>query len=155
MNQVIISQEADKVAALAQRAIDAVINGDVDPIKTYIAIRRMEKAIALFKDNDQVNAIVRDELGKYGKDGAALGDCTVRAKEAGIKYDFSMCNDRQYSALLATEKAISADRKEREDFLKKLPASGFTVADEDTGEVHTIFPPVKSSKTTIEATFKK
>lgn len=153
--QAVIIQEAGKVSVLAQQAIDAVVNGDVDPVQTYIAIRRMEKAIELFKENPEVNAIVQAEIEKYGKDGAAVGDCTLKIKEAGVRYDFKACNDRRYEDLLSTEKAASADRKDREKFLKGVPAAGQTVVNEDTGEVFTIYPPAKSSKTTIETTFKK
>ena len=50
-----------------------------------------------------------------------------------------------------TLEALKADIKEREEMLKKLPSTG--MADPDTGEV--LFPPARSSKTTIKTTFKK
>lgn len=62
-----------------------------------------------------------------------------------------MCGDGELAEMYATLKALKVDIKEREEMLKKLPRTG--MADPETGEV--IFPPARSSKTTIKTTFKK
>ena len=91
-----------------------------------------------------------EELAKYGKS-HQFGDCRLEEAESGVKYDYSMCGDSRLNDMYKTLEALKADIKEREEMLKKLPSTG--MADPDTGEV--LFPPARSSKTTIKTTFKK
>lgn len=135
---------------MVEKAIQAVVDGEIDPITAHINVSRMEAAIKAYKDNAQVRAITLNELGKYGKR-QAFGDCTLEMKEGGVKYDFSQCGDSQLMEMYATRDALLADIKDREAMLKALPLSG--VALPDTGEV--VYPPAKSSKTIITTTFKK
>lgn len=129
--QVMLLRESTPAAELAARAVSSVMEGEVDPITAHINISRMEAAIKLFKENTDVRDITLRELAKYGKS-HQFGDCRL--------------ND-----MYKTLEALKADIKEREEMLKKLPSTG--MADPDTGEV--LFPPARSSKTTIKTTFKK
>jgi hypothetical protein len=147
---VTLIRETASVSELAARAISSVVNGEVDPITAYINISRMEKAIALYKDNVDVRDITLRELSKYGKK-QTFGDCVLEECESGVKYDYSMCGDSKLADMYATLEALKADIKERETMLKHIPSSG--VADPDTGVV--MFPPARSSKTVIKTTFKK
>ena len=91
-----------------------------------------------------------EELAKYGKS-HQFGDCRLEEAESGVKYDYSMCGDSRLNDMYKTLEALKVDIKEREEMLKKLPRTG--MADPDTGEV--LFPPARSSKTTVKTTFKK
>lgn len=137
-------------AEMAEMAVSAVVNGDIDPIKAHISVSRMEAAIKLYKDNEDVRRITLDELDKYGKT-ATFGDCKLEQAETGVRYDFSGCNDSKLSAMYETLEALKADIKAREDMLKHLQPQG--AADPETGEI--MYPPVKSSRTSIKTTFKK
>lgn len=135
---------------MAEMAISAVVNGDIDPIKAHISVSRMEAAIKLYKDNEDVRRITLDELAKYGKT-ATFGDCKLEEAETGVRYDFSGCNDSKLSAMYETLEALKADIKAREDMLKSLQPG--EAVDPNTGEF--MYPPARSSKTTIRTTFKK
>lgn len=148
--QGILLQKTTSVRDMADCAISAVVNGEVDPITIYINISRMENAIKAFKENDQVRDITLRELSKYGKS-HPFGDCRLEEAESGVKYDYSMCGDSKLQNMYAMMEALKADIKERESTLKALPVSG--MADPDTGEV--LFPPARSSKTILKVTFKK
>lgn len=148
--QVILLRESTPAAELADNAISSVVNGDIDPITAHINISRMEAAIKLYKDDTQVRDITLRELSKYGKK-HSFGDCTLEESEAGVKYDYSLCGDSKLTDMYATMDALKADIKERETMLRNLPMSG--MADPDSGEV--IYPPARSSKTTIKTTFKR
>lgn len=130
-------------------AVSAVVNGDIDPIKAHINVSRMEAAIKLYKDNEDVRRITIDELAKYGKT-ATFGDCKLEEAETGIRYDFTACGDSKLAELYDRMNQLKAEIKGREDMLKHLQPQG--AADPDTGEI--MYPPVKSSKTTIKTTFK-
>lgn len=143
-------RETAPVGQLADRAIAAVVDGDVDPLTAWINVRRMKAAIELFEKDARVLDITSRELSKYGAR-QQFGDCTLEEVESGIRYDFTQCGDSKLADLYALRDANAADIKAREAMLRKLPASG--MADPDTGEL--IYPPARSSKTTIKTTFKK
>jgi len=146
----ILIRSTTPIAELAQNAINAVINGEVDPITAHINVCRMEAAIKAFRENPHVRAVTLNELEKYGKK-HSFGDCTLEMREGGVKYDFTGCRDSKLLEMYNTRDALLADIKERENTLKNLPLSG--MADPNTGEL--IYPPAKSSKTIITTTFKK
>lgn len=150
MSDIQLLRETAGVAVLAQSAINAVVEGEIDPIVAHINISKMEAAIKIYKDNAKVRDITLRELAKYGKK-QSFGDCTLEEVEAGVKYDYSGCNDSVMEELMRMRQAIDADIKEREAFLKAIPQSG--IVNPDTGEL--LKRPSKSSKTTIKTTFKK
>lgn len=149
-NSVQLLRETDPVGQLADQAIRAVVDGHVDPVTAWVNIRRMKAAIEVFEKDTRVMDITLRELSKYGKS-HRFGDCVLEEVEAGVRYDFTDCKDSQLSDLYAIRDANAADIKAREAMLKALPASG--MADPETGEL--IYPPARSSKTTIKTTFKK
>lgn len=150
MTDIQLLRETATPAVLAQSAINAVVEGEIDPIVAHINISKMEAAIKTFKADDRVRDITLRELSKYGKK-QSFGDCTLEEVEAGVKYDYSTCNDSVMDELMRMRQAIDADIKEREAFLKAIPQSG--MVNPDTGEV--LYRPTKSSKTIIKTTFKK
>lgn len=137
-------------AEMAEMAVSAVVNGDIDPIEAHISVSRMEAAIKLYKDNEDVRRITLDELSKYGKT-ATFGDCKLEEAETGVRYDYSGCGDSKLTELYGRMEGLKAEIKAREDMLKHLQPQG--AADPETGEI--MYPPVKSSKTSIKTTFKK
>lgn len=150
MAEIQLLRETATPAVLAQNAIQAVLDGEVDPITAHINVSKMELAIKQFKNDERVRDLTIRELWKYGKKGV-FGDCTMEEAEAGVKYDYSECGDSRLEELYRMRQALDQDIKEREAFLKSIPLSG--VALPDTGEV--VYPPAKTSKTIIRTTFKK
>lgn len=150
MDNVVLLRETQTIAQLSQQAINAITEGVIDPITAHINLSRMEAAIKQVKDNGQVKEITLRELAKYGKK-QSFGDCTLEEIEAGVKYDYSGCNDSTLAELEDMKAKIDAQIKERQQMLKCIPVSG--MVSPDTGEV--VYPPAKSSKTTIKTTFKK
>ena len=145
-----ILRESTTPSVLAQNAIQAVVDGEIDPIVAHINVSKMEQAIKTFKSDERVRGITLRELWKYGKK-QSFGDCTLEEAEAGTRYDYSICGDSRLEELYRMRQAIDADIKEREAFLRSVPLSG--VALPDTGEV--VYPPAKTSKTIVKTTFKK
>lgn len=150
MEQGVLLLETKPAAVMAEMAIAAVVNGDIDPIKAHINVSRMEAAIKIYKDNEDVRRITLDELAKYGKT-ATFGDCKLEEAETAVKYDFTVCGDSKLADMYQQMDALKADIKAREQMLKTIPAGG--MADPDTAEI--VYPPVKTSKTAIKTTFKK
>lgn len=150
MTEVTLLRETQSVAEVAKRAISAITDGEIDPITAHINLSRMEAAIQQVKADERVKDITLRELAKYGKK-QSFGDCTLEECEAGVRYDYSMCNDDELAELEAMKREIEQHIKKRQATLKALPISG--LADPNTGAM--IYPPAKSSKTTIKTTFNK
>ena len=150
MSNIQLLRETAAPAVLAQSAIQAVIEGEIDPIVAHINISKMESAIKQFKADDRVRDITLRELAKYGKK-QTFGDCTLEEVEAGVKYDYAKCGDSELEELYKMRQTLDESIKQRESFLKNIPIKGIVLP--ETGEF--VYPPAKSSKTTIKTTFKK
>jgi hypothetical protein len=135
---------------LATTAINAVVEGEIDPVEAFIEVSKMEAAIELFKKNTRVRDMVIADLERNGGK-HDFGAGKMEVCETGVKYDFSESNDSKLLEMYATMEAIKADIKERESFLKAIPVGG--MVDPDTGEV--LHKPSKTSKTSVKITFKK
>lgn len=95
------------------------------------------------------------EVQSYNKfQKAIINGAKVEAAETGVKYDYESCNDPEWTMANANEQAMAIARKEREKFLKALPAPT-TIVIETTGEVVTINPPEKSGNKSIKITFEQ
>lgn len=80
----------------------------------------------------------------YGKDYERFG-VKVTESMQGVKYDFTHCMDNQWLELYTQVKLLTEKLKERETFLKTI-SKEITIVDPDSGEVITLYPPVKSGK---------
>lgn len=150
MENAILLRETRSVAELSQGAINAIVEGYIDPITAHINLSRLETAIKQIKDNGEVRDITLRELSKYGKR-QSFGDCTLEEAESGVRYDYSECGDSILNELEAQKAAIEIEIKARQAMLKHIPISG--MASPETGEM--VYPPARSSKTVIKTTFKK
>lgn len=93
-----------------------------------------------------------DEIEKHnGK--TTVNGAEVIKKETGAKYDYSVCADSEWERCSVEEKSAAEKRKEREKFLKTL-TKPLTIANEETGEMETLNPPIKSSQTNIQISFQ-
>jgi hypothetical protein len=98
---------------------------------------------------------VRSEVELYGKMLITNNSSKVELAETGTKYDYSNCNDAEYFSLLADLEKAKEMVKVRESFLKGVPSKGFEVTDTTTGEIVTIYPPVKTSTSSFKVTLNK
>jgi hypothetical protein len=74
--------------------------------------------------------------------------------ETGTTYDYSQCNDDILFNLERQLDALKVEVAERQKFLKAIPAKGLEVMQEG-GEVITLYPPSKSSKSSFKVTLPK
>ena len=75
-------------------------------------------------------------------------------REVGVKYDFSKCESPAYEEIMADYNDASKRKKDMEDFLKKVPHSGLDIINGVTGEVTRVYPPAKSSTTSVAVSLK-
>jgi hypothetical protein len=127
-------------------------NGYITPLQLAAQLKYFEDVIANVKE--EVRQRVVAEQSKYGKERMTFKGATFDIKEAGIKYDYSNCDDTIWNDLKQQLNDLNEKMKEREAFLKSLKER-LTYVDESTGEIVTIYPPQKKSTTTYAITWSK
>lgn len=128
---------------IKQRVSEAVVSikdGWTDPVEALIYAKKGE---LFFKELiEKVKPLAEDvQLGKgFSKFGVDISE-----RMQGVKYDFSECGDVKYDELMVKKKELDQKVKEREEFLKTIK-SPTTLVDDDSGEVYTVKPPIKTGK---------
>lgn len=141
--------------AMAQQFAKLVQEGVVNPIEAFVKMKSMQETINSFMKDETVKSLVIEECDKYGKGETPqyLG-ASAQVKETAVKYDFTGCNDDVILNLYEKKRILDEKIKERETYLKAIRQPK-TEIDEETGNVYTVYPPARSSTTTIAITFKK
>lgn len=128
--------------------------GTVDPLKIHLQVKCMEDIIKLMNSNSIYKTAVLEAAEKYGQKSFEYKSSKVEIKEVGVKYDFSKCGDLLLNGLYENQKVIDDEVKKRETMLKTVSAKGLIITDEGTGDTYTVYPPAKSSTTSVAITLK-
>jgi hypothetical protein len=137
--------------AFAQSVIKGIKDGLSDPLKIHYQVKCMEDVIKNITSDPDYKSMTLDEAAKYGKTFEHF-NARFEVKEMGVKYDYSVCNDPTYNKLKAQLTVIEDELKAREKYLKAIPSQGVQTLLED--EVVTLYPPAKSSTTSITVNLK-
>lgn len=134
------------------RVVDAL--DSVDPLKIHFQIKCMEDVIKLLNSNTVYKKSVLEAAEKYGQKSFDYQSSKVEIKETGVKYDYSKCGDVVLERMYQKQAELDASVKARETVLKATSPKGMIVTDEETGETFTVYPPAKSSTTSVAVTLK-
>ena len=132
--------------------MERIENGTADPVKVHLQLKCMEEIVKSLTGNESYKTHLIDAAEKNGKKFMAF-NAEFSIKEMGTRYDYSQCGDADLLAMLASIETITAAVKERQEYLKKIPAAGVQQIDAN-GEVITLFPPTKTSTTTVAVSLK-
>lgn len=140
---------------ISGKLIQQVTDGEINPMEAVVKMKAMYECIGQFLKSDEVRHAVIDETEKYGKgEETQYRGANVRIQETGAKFDFSSCQDPVWERLNEQITSLKEKIDEREKLLKRI-SEAMTLVDEETGEVYTIYPAPRSSKTNFVITFKK
>lgn len=142
-----------KVAEMAQSLINESDSGNIDVLSTLAHLEFMSQVIETAKDELRKKAV--DELNKYGieaKSGVVAYGVTFQQKEVGVRYNFE--NTDAWKVIKNQEEECASARKDLEEQLKLLKGKQ-TILDETSGELIELYPPQKTSKTTVQITLPK
>ena len=137
----------------AMDIIKSIQEGNMNAIDAAIRVKFMEDLIAAMKE--KLRGYVLEDLSKYSKgEDIVKYNANFAVKETGVKYDFHNCKDPEWDELTQQINILSDQRKDREKFLKTLQKT-IDMLDQETGEVISINPPIKSSTTSYAITWNK
>jgi hypothetical protein len=122
----------------------------IESIETFTKIDWLIKEI---KSNHNYIEALRDEVSKHGKQVVTSYGTKIELAEVGTKYDYTNCGDLEYNQLMQQMESLETAIKERQTWLKSLPASGMDILIED--EICRVYPPSKSSTSSIKTTIAK
>lgn len=149
--EILSSQTIDKTTAaeMAQLIISAIENGDVNALNLKIKIKAIENVIETIKPILDKEARSIAEL-EGAKSFTRLGS-TVKLQETGVRYDYSLCGDPYHKYLSEKFDEAKANKEKREKYLKALDKPE-TIVDQHSGEIVTIYPPIKTSTSSVVIT---
>ena len=117
-------------------------------------VSKMELLLKEIKSDKDFIDFVRSEITLFGKDYKTSSGTKIELAEVGVKYNYMNCNDLEILELYEQERHLSEKIKEREAFLKTLPYTGLDIITAD-GEAVKIYPPSKTSTSSIKTTIAK
>ena len=150
--------------SFVEDVVNKLRDEQADPLKVHIYIKAMEEIISTLTVLDEkknktpwlakeYKELLLNAAEKNGKK-FLLNNAEFSIKETGTSYDFSKCDDTELAALLIEQEEIKVKVDARKTFLKALPLVGMEMLDKSTGEMVTIYPPSKSSTTSVSVSLK-
>ena len=139
------------VSEYVANIVAKIQEGNIDPLDVIANFRKIEKVIDGVMKTPGILDSMMAEYDKYGQKEVEYNGVVLSKVESGVKYDYSNCGDPEYNLLIAKQKEIENDIKERKKFLDGIPESGTTILDEETGEVVKLMPRTKTSTTILKS----
>jgi hypothetical protein len=137
---------------------DALVTDLIDkgsPLELAEMLSSTEHLVKTIKSDKRYSEYVQVELNlRSGKFSTESGS-KIEACEVGTKYHFDKCGDVELFMLEQRAESANNAVKERQEFLKKVPASGLDVVDPISGEVYKVYPPYKTSTTSYKVTLSR
>jgi hypothetical protein len=131
--------------------VQAIENGETDAIKVHLFIKSMEDLVKRVNDDATYKQYLLDAAERNGKKFTAF-NAEFQIKEVGSRYDYSQCNDPEIEELEYQINQLTEKLKGRYKFLQTVPPSGMDIRVGD--EMITVYPPSKSSTTSVTVTLK-
>jgi hypothetical protein len=115
-----LPETKDQVSSYVSLLKKSVLNGEVDPLKFMAQVSAFELMLKQLKGDHLIKDCVLEEAEKHNAKSFELSNAKYQIKEVGVKYDFSDCNDLEYTEALDSEKEAKEKRIGREKILKTL-----------------------------------
>ena len=140
-----------EIALYASQIANALESGNVNPLDILLRFKSFEKVFEAIKP--RLQELAATEASKYREKTILLLGAEFSIKESGVTYSFDNCGDTEYERRVQALESAKEAVKEREAFLKTINGH-LTAVDEVTGEIVTLYPPVRKSSTGVQVSIK-
>jgi hypothetical protein len=147
----LMPSRAGEVARFSMQIVKSVQNGEANALEVLVMLRSLEAVSELVREEIEANILTEAERNPEKKF-EAFG-AIVEKSELGTKYNYLKTGDVEYERLKKESDSAKEKLTERETFLKSL-REPLTVVSEETGEVYSIRPPLKTSKSGVKVFLK-
>lgn len=145
-----LTSNEPNIVEAAQRTAEIIMDeGNENPVKLMLEMKKMEVFIKAFKDR------LKDYAINYVDDHqtSLIDGAKIQLRSIG-KYDYAACNDIVWNSLRGKQILLEAEIDSRERLLKALKKPT-TFTDEETGECYEVNPPIKLSNQSLTITLPK
>lgn len=136
---------------IAQTIVQRVMDGDLNPLEAKLRLKSIEAVVE--QAMKAIDAEARSEAEKHGSKTFEYNGVEIQLASFGTKYDYSGCNDSKLQELQDNLDRAKKLVDDRQAFLKAIKGSA-TIVNDETGEVETVYPPVKKSTDGLKIMFK-
>lgn len=150
-NLALFETNKEQRQTFVEQVIYNIEEGNQDPLKIHLQVKCLEDIIKQLTSHPLYKENLITEAQKFGKS-FEHHNAKFEIKEMGVKYDYSNSQDPIYNELIIKKAELDEQIKEREKLLKSVPLSGMQIIVED--ELVTVYPPVKTSTTSITVNLK-
>lgn len=147
----LMPSQAKEVSSFSYQIIKAVKNGEADPLKVLVMLKSLEAVYELVRD--EISEEILKEAEKYPEKVIERYGARIEKSEVGTNYLYRQSGDQEWERLDAELETLKRRKSEREKFLRSLDKP-LTVINPETGEVETISPPIKRSKSGVKVSLK-
>jgi len=151
--QQIFETTKEQRVEFTHQLIERLNNGELDPLKTHLQVKALEDMLETLKNSKDYKDAVLNAAVQNGKEFEYMS-AKFNVREVGVKYDYSKCESPSYDEIMSDYNDAAKRKKDMEDFLKKVPHSGLDIINGVTGEVTRVYPPAKSSTTSVAVSLK-
>lgn len=152
MNEITLTTSTKAaVEAKTNELVTAVTNGDVDALQAWVYLIALENLSKGAKKEIESAAI--QVAAMYSEKTFNVYGASVTLKEAGVRYDYSNCGDKEWEDLTDQINTLSERKKELEKVLV-AHREKWVKTDMETGETYEVLPPVRTAKESLSITLK-
>lgn len=143
----LMPSKASEVAVFSKGIIEAVKSGNANPLEVLVMLRSLEAVSELVREEIEANVLTEAE--KHSEKKFEAFGALVEKSEVGTKYQYDTSKDTIYERLQTDFDTAKTKLDERTAFLRGLKEP-MTIVDELTGEIVTVKPPLKKSKSGVK-----
>ena len=143
----LMPSKASEVAQFSAQIIKAVQGGEANPLEVLVMLRSLEAVSEMVREEIEDNIL--NEAEKHSEKKFNAFGAIIERAEVGVKYNYGTSKDTVYERLQVDADTAKRKLDERTAFLRGLK-DPMTIVDEMTGEIVTITPPLKKSKSGVK-----
>lgn len=146
----IMPNTKDEINSFADKLLTQIGNGEIDPLKIHVQLKAVETVIKRVNDNTFYKTAIRNASEMYGGKNFEAFGAKVELAEVGTKYNFDNCGHVYYNDVIAKISELEKQKKEYETLLKAIKEATPMIFD---GEGVNVYPPIKTSTSSIKVSF--
>lgn len=139
------------IDVFSDQIIQAVKEGEINPLQVRIWIKTMEEIIERVKKETGKNQLREAE--KWSEQKFQYLGATIEKADVKTEYDYSVCGDIDYELFEVALNTAKESLEDRKKFLRSLKEP-MDILDRDSGEVRTVRPPLKKSTAGLKVSIK-
>lgn len=139
--------KSEEVGKFAHQIIKSVKEGTANPLEVKVMMRALRAVAEEVEEEIEDNAVTEAE--KYSEKVIEMYGARIEKAEVGVTYNYASSGLPEWEQLDAEIRTLTERRKEKESFLRALKEP-ITLLNENTGEIDTIRPSFKKSKTGVK-----